>query len=121
MIFFVTKEGVDTVAPFGECAGMMEPVTSRDVEKSLMALGAALTCSSEKMSDIAKRVAIQHGVTVADLKGGKRTWDCVFPRHEAMFLCRKEGNSLTKIGRFFNRDHTTVLNGIRRHEQRMVG
>jgi chromosomal replication initiator protein len=59
---------------------------------------------------IQKVVADAFNVTVADLKGDRRTQQFVYPRQLAMYLCRELTDlSLPKIGqRFGGRDHTTV-------------
>lgn len=70
--------------------------------------------------EIIHRVATQYGMTTADLIGPARSRWFAFARHEAMYRVRKERNlSLPAIGRIFGgRDHTTVLHGIRCHEDR---
>lgn len=54
----------------------------------------------------------QRGVSFQDVMGRSRlARDCMV-RSEAYIKFRSEGLSLPAIGRFFNRDHTTVLSGI---------
>lgn len=71
---------------------------------------------------IAKEVADKHGVRVADILSPRRDAPTVRARHEAMWRCRNETTySLPQIGKFLgNRDHTTVLHGIRKHQERMA-
>lgn len=70
--------------------------------------------------DIVCSVAAQHGLTADDLIGERRTHAVVVARHHAMWECAQNKRwSLTRIGRAFNKDHTTVLNGVFRHEERM--
>lgn len=71
---------------------------------------------------IVKEVAAKHGVTVEDLVGRSRVPAIVAARHEAMFRVRKETtHSLPHIGRLFGgRDHSTVLNAMRRHAERIA-
>ncbi len=59
---------------------------------------------------IQKVVADAFNVSIADLKGDRRTQQFVYPRQLAMYLCRELTDlSLPKIGqRFGGRDHTTV-------------
>lgn len=63
-------------------------------------------------------VARWHNVTVTDLISERRTANLVLPRKEAYWLCRQvTGRSLPEIGRLFgNRDHTTVLHGVRSYQ-----
>lgn len=66
-------------------------------------------------------VAIRHGLAYRDLVGADKTRRVVYPRWEAFWECRcLTGASLPKIGRAFGkRDPTTVLHGIRKHQERM--
>lgn len=67
---------------------------------------------------VAERVAREHGLTLRDLKSKKRQRKYVYPRALAMYLAYRDlDKSCTQIGRFFNRDHTTVLHAIRQVEQ----
>lgn len=55
------------------------------------------------------------GVALADLMGRSRVADIVTARHAAIFTARTlTGKSLPDIGRHFRRDHTSVLNAVRR-------
>jgi chromosomal replication initiator protein len=62
------------------------------------------------LEQIQKVVADAFRVSVADLKGDRRTQQFVYPRQLAMYLCRDLTDlSLPKIGeKFGGRDHTTV-------------
>jgi hypothetical protein len=73
------------------------------------------------MREIAEDVAYRHGVSVDDLTGPSRAKMHTGPRQEAMWMMSKAKRwSLPRIGQFFgDRDHTTVLHGVRRHEQRL--
>lgn len=74
------------------------------------------------MKTIIEEVAEKYGYSVTELKSTQRHRDLVVARHEAMWRCKKETiNSLPAIGRAFgNKDHTTVLNGSKRHEERLA-
>lgn len=42
-------------------------------------------------------------------------------RHEAYWICRIQGRrSLPEIGRFFHKDHSTVMHGVTEHARRML-
>lgn len=70
---------------------------------------------------IVQEVAAQHDLTPEDLTGPRSRRTESRARHEAMWRIRRETRlSYPQIGRFFNRDHTTVINGVRRHEQRAL-
>ena len=71
------------------------------------------------MAQILSEVAEQFNVSVADLKGPARFRCIVYPRQDAMWRMVNEGRwSLPQIGRFFNRDHTTVIWAWRQVEKR---
>lgn len=70
-----------------------------------------------KLTQIARATAAKHGVTEADLLGDRRFVRIVAARFEAMSVARGEGFSLTEIGNHFGRDHTSVINAIRRHRE----
>lgn len=66
--------------------------------------------------DIITMVCKTYGVEHEDLMKQCRQRELVFSRHLAMYLIRKFTNlSVIKIGKLFNRDHTSVL-----HAQKMI-
>lgn len=68
-------------------------------------------------------IAEQYGLTYADLIGPSRLKRIVRPRHHAYWAVRQLCPHLSypEIGRRFGgRDHTTILHGVRAHEQRMA-
>lgn len=71
---------------------------------------------------IAYQTAKKHGLTIHELLSPRRQRKIVIARHEAMWRCVKETSlSLPQIGRILGgKDHTTVLHGVRRHEQRIA-
>lgn len=74
------------------------------------------------MRDVAIEVAARHGSTIAELRGCSRQRCVAWARQEAFAEIYSLGRfSLPQIGRFFgDRDHTTVLFGIRRHKERLA-
>ena len=62
--------------------------------------------------------ARQNGVSLDDLQGPSRVRAISWPRQDFMLAARELGFSLTEIGRFLNRDHTTILKGVRAAEKR---
>ena len=72
----------------------------------------------EGMANIAHDIALKHGVSYKDMRGSKRTQHQVKSRYEAMYVMRQAGFSVSEIGRFFNRDHTTVMHGLNVHKAR---
>lgn len=70
---------------------------------------------------IALSVAAKHGVTIDDLLSSRRAHPLPLARQEAMWRMRNETtHAMPSIGKCLNRDHTTVIYGIRRHEERMA-
>lgn len=71
---------------------------------------------------IKSECAEKHGVTVAKIDGPRRSEKIVHARQEAMWRAKNETNlSFPSLGKLFDRDHTTVMWGIRQHEARMAG
>jgi chromosomal replication initiator protein len=72
------------------------------------------------IAEIIAEVARETGLTVAMLVGDRRSRPIVAARHLAYWrVARETGASLAAIGRAFgDRDHTTIIHGIRKHEQR---
>lgn len=79
--------------------------------------------ASEKITPsivaIAAAVAQEHGVSIAELRGLSRTKHITDARQEACYMAHKIlGAQPTYIGRFFNRDRTTVIHAIKKLQQR---
>lgn len=73
-------------------------------------------------SDWLKNRCIEIGVEYKDMVGYKRARVFSIPRQRLMYEVNKEFPhlSLPQIGRMFGqRDHTTILHGLRAHEERM--
>lgn len=74
--------------------------------------------SGRSMATIAEMVAESYGVSLEAMKGPSRTKDITVPRQHAMWSMSEFGHGISAIGRFFSRDHTTALHGIRAHQRR---
>ncbi|APS00959.1 chromosomal replication initiator protein DnaA [Pajaroellobacter abortibovis] len=74
--------------------------------------------SDTRIEDIQRFVCHRFKLRSTDLTGKQRHKTIALARHIAMYLCKISiKSSLPEIGRAFgNRDHTTVLNGIRKIE-----
>lgn len=59
--------------------------------------------------EIVKDTASEYGITVKDLVSPSRIQETTRVRKIAMKKCRKAGATLDAIGKFFNRNHSTVL------------
>ena len=67
------------------------------------------------IEEIQKRVAEQWGIRLTDMTSARRSRNVARPRQVAMYLAKAfTDRSLPEIGRMFgNRDHTTVIHGIK--------
>jgi chromosomal replication initiation ATPase DnaA len=81
------------------------------------------TAPLPSMLEIGALVAERNGMTLEDLRGSSRQRELAYARHEAFALTYATGRfSTTTIGQFYgDRDHTTVMWGIRAHEDRSAG
>jgi chromosomal replication initiation ATPase DnaA len=76
------------------------------------------SCGAEARRLLAERAA-DFQVTVSDLVGDSRKRAVAWPRQAIMAELYETGRySLPAIGRLFNRDHSTVMHGVRRHAER---
>jgi chromosomal replication initiator protein len=81
----------------------------------------ALAPRAPRMRVIVERTAEAFGVRAVDLLRDRRRPKFTHPRHAAMALCRElTGHSLPRIGQAMGRDHTTVLNALHRHQERLA-
>jgi chromosomal replication initiator protein len=105
------------VAALGSFTG--QPV---DVEMAERALADLLRLSAGEIPPemIMHETAKYFGLTRDHLVGKSRSRPLTTARHIAMYLLREQnGMSLLKIGERFDRDHTTVMHGIRKVEELM--
>ena len=73
-----------------------------------------------KMSDVVYAVAAITGVKVHAILGPSRKQPIYRARFIAYYYCRKlTKQSLPRLGKFFDRDHTSILNGLRRMDDRI--
>jgi chromosomal replication initiator protein len=71
--------------------------------------------------DIQRAISARHHIGVSALKGRRGKIKVVRARHTAMYLARRlTSHSFTTIGKHFgHRDHTTVLHGYRKVQERI--
>ena len=74
-----------------------------------------------KLIDIRAAICSAYGFTRPELVSSRRTKDIVRARHIAFYIAKKHTtNSYPLIGRFFgDRDHTTVMHGVRKIEREL--
>lgn len=68
------------------------------------------------LSQIARVVSLECGVTVKDMKGPRRFRRISQPRQEAFWLARQAKIKSAATARFFNKDKSTVYHGVRHTE-----
>jgi chromosomal replication initiation ATPase DnaA len=77
---------------------------------------------STKREEILYQVLDETGLTKEQLLGRQKLNRIVEARHRLCWrLYRETTMSMTSVGNYLDRDHTSVLNGIRRHEERLNG
>ena len=68
---------------------------------------------------LAKKVCAEHGVDFDEVCSDRRFLNLVLIRQEIFYRIRVElGMSYPEIGKRFNRDHSTIIHGVRRHAKR---
>lgn len=74
--------------------------------------------SSDPRVNILRDCANEYGCTVADMMGVSRKMKVTLARRKAMYLLWQRGTmSKAHIGRFLNKDHTTVIHALRSYEK----
>ena len=73
-----------------------------------------------RVERVVRRIAREHECTVEDLYGASRHPTVTRARFRAYAVLRwSTGLSLPEIGLIFNRDHTTILAGVRKYEDEL--
>lgn len=73
-----------------------------------------------RVADVQRAVAQHYGITVADLIGRSHRPRHSHPRQLAMYLSKvRTRRQKTVIGRAFDRDHSTIIAGIRAVRSRL--
>lgn len=68
---------------------------------------------------IITNVAEAYGFTYQDIMGRSKTHELVVARHHCYDSLMRCGLSYAAAGRLMDRDHTTVIYGVRQHRERM--
>ena len=101
-------------------------IAARDLEavhryKNIYEKGCGLDVLPKRPITLAKlveNIATLHNVTVADIKSEKRSRVYTRARHHFCYSAlRRTKHSAAAVGRFLNRDHTSVLHAVNRHAQ----
>ena len=73
-----------------------------------------------EMGEIVASVATSYGVDFSMVMGRCTAPTFSYPRQHAYALCSEAGYSLGSIGRFFDRNHATIRDGIAAHRERVA-
>jgi len=105
-----------------EIAKKVEQISKQFYEDGLKAspFNPNQSVRTQAITDIVHLVAMKHNVTDADIRGYTRVRKVAWARQEAYWTLRNRGMKLQAIGDYFKRDHTTVMTGISRHEERIT-
>jgi len=80
------------------------------------------TRPDDRVRRVIAQIAGEHGVPLDRVMGRCRLARVSYARHHAMAVIRwSSGLSFPEIGRYFGRDHTTVIAGVRRYERELNG
>lgn len=98
-----------------------KPVTLESAQQQLRDNFGSPKQNNVTIETIQKVVADYFSLSYTDLKGKKRTKAISFPRQMAMFIAREITEySTTELGmEFGGRDHTTVMHGCQKIEERL--
>jgi len=76
-------------------------------------------CQEQTIYGTAQRIimdiARERGFTISDIKSPRREYKLVRARFEIMAALKASGLSFPQVGRLLNRDHSTVMHGVRKH------
>lgn len=97
----------------------MDQLTATVVQVGFGSFDAFYAGPRRPMRELALGVCVRAGLTLRQLRGPRKTRDHAWPRQDFMRLASDEGFSSTQIGMFLShRDHTTVLYGIKKSNER---
>jgi len=109
------------IVAYAELVG--KKITSEIAQKQLKGSFTSTLLPNITIDRVQRAISDYFNITLADLKGKKRTKKITFPRQIAMYIIREITDySTTEIGlEFGGRDHTTVMHSCQRIEDRMKG
>jgi len=75
---------------------------------------------TERVRQYVDIAAADHGVTSAQIMSRESTAPVCKARWGVMRALRDDGFTLAQIGRWLGRDHTTIMHGLRKSDQRSI-
>lgn len=98
------------------CLMCNEKITLSLAEKSISDI--ITVTSNIDGTKIVNSAAEKYGIPADDILGKKRTKEIVRARHMAVYVMRKLADmSFNDIGKFFNRDHSTIMSSVEKIEK----
>ena len=98
--------------------------TALTVDFAREILGSSIIGNEKKhtIESVQKMVADFYKLNISDLKSPRRNKSLSYPRHIAMYLCKKHvRSSFPEIGsKFGGKDHTTVIHACKKIEKQLV-
>lgn len=88
---------------------MLVSETKEIDEQISAAYGVLRDPDQPSIAEIARITATNTGVSVSDMRGPSRLSQIADARHIAIYVARENGHTLSHIGNYFNRDHTSVV------------
>jgi chromosomal replication initiation ATPase DnaA len=70
------------------------------------------------ITEAIQNAAARHGIDAQEVLGPKRYPELVAARWEAWANAHASGHTFAAIARATGRDHTSVMHGVRRHNER---
>ncbi len=104
----------------GNLVAALNRARASGAEHEKIRLTALLTPHERKLLRI-REVCEEAGVAYDDVMGKNKTRKVCAVRQRLFYEFREMGMSLPDIGRFFGRDHTTVLHGVNMEKERRNG
>jgi chromosomal replication initiation ATPase DnaA len=110
-----TKRNIDRIVAERVKEAVNEAVKRRMEAESLELAQLASGMPKVPLRTLLEIVGRVTGANYADLLGPRRARHLAWPRHFAMWLVKemRPDLSLVTIGKAFNRDHTTVMSGLK--------
>lgn len=95
-----------------------ERITISTAEEAIKDIVSPIENKKITPSIVLEKVSSYYNVSMDDILSKKRNQEIVTPRHVVMYLCNEVTDSnIVSIGKFLgNRDHSTVLHGIKKIE-----
>ena len=72
-----------------------------------------------QLARLSEEIASAYRLSLDDILGPRRDVLACAARAEVLWTARGAGYSLTFLSQYFRRDHTSILNAVRRHKEKI--